>query len=117
MPKLKVAEPAGIVGFYLWGNIPEPWTLYKGIKCLPKGSFIKVKDGEIIEQKEWHKLRDSWLFEEERNSNLQDTINKSVILVMNCNILDVYYEKIVGWCLVYPSRHLLPFCFNFNLYF
>ena len=78
MPKLKVAEPAGIVGFYLWGNIPEPWTLYKGIKCLPKGSFIKVKDGEIIEQKEWHKLRDSWLFEEERNNNLQDTINKSV---------------------------------------
>ena len=45
---------------------------------MPKGSFIKVKDGEIIEQKEWHKLRESWLFEVERNNNLQDTINKSV---------------------------------------
>ena len=22
-------EPAGLAGFYLWGNIPEPWTLYR----------------------------------------------------------------------------------------
>tara|TARA_Y100000768_G_C23962261_1_gene676001 strand:+ start:208 stop:2016 length:1809 start_codon:yes stop_codon:yes gene_type:complete len=78
MPELKVAEPAGIVGFYLWGNIPEPWTLYKGVKCLPKGSFMKVKDGEIIEQKEWHKLRDNWLFEIEKNGNPQSIISESV---------------------------------------
>ena len=51
MPELKVAEPAGVVGFYLWGHIPEPWTLYKGIKCLPKGSYLKVKNGEIVERK------------------------------------------------------------------
>ena len=23
-------EPAGLAGFYLWGSVPEPWTLYRG---------------------------------------------------------------------------------------
>ena len=45
---------------------------------MPKGSFLKIKDGEIIEQKEWYKLRDNWLFEIEKNNNPQDTITQSV---------------------------------------
>jgi asparagine synthase (glutamine-hydrolysing) len=30
-------EPAGIVGFHLWGSVPEPFTLYQGIRSLPAG--------------------------------------------------------------------------------
>jgi len=30
-------EPAGIVGFYLWGSVPEPFTLYREIRSLPAG--------------------------------------------------------------------------------
>ncbi len=30
-------EPAGIVGFHLWGSIPEPFTLYREIRSLPAG--------------------------------------------------------------------------------
>lgn len=35
-------EPAGHVGFFLWGNIPEPYTLYKGIRSLPPGTSLWV---------------------------------------------------------------------------
>jgi asparagine synthase (glutamine-hydrolysing) len=35
---------AGIVGFYLWGAVPEPLTLYEGIHQLPAGSFAFVSD-------------------------------------------------------------------------
>jgi asparagine synthase (glutamine-hydrolysing) len=35
-------EPAGHVGFFLWGYVPEPYTLYKGIRALPAGSFMWV---------------------------------------------------------------------------
>lgn len=35
-------EPAGAVGFLIWGAVPEPFTLYRGIKCLPAGSFAIV---------------------------------------------------------------------------
>jgi asparagine synthase (glutamine-hydrolysing) len=30
-------EPAGVVGFHLWGSVPEPFTLYQEIRALPAG--------------------------------------------------------------------------------
>ncbi len=30
-------EPAGVVGFHLFGHVPEPFTLYRGIRALPAG--------------------------------------------------------------------------------
>lgn len=35
-------EPAGYVGFFLWGSVPEPYTLYQGIRALPAGSALWV---------------------------------------------------------------------------
>lgn len=35
-------EPAGHVGYFLWGHVPEPYTLYKGIRSLPAGSYICI---------------------------------------------------------------------------
>ncbi|HTY65908.1 MAG TPA: asparagine synthase (glutamine-hydrolyzing) [Alphaproteobacteria bacterium] len=32
------ADPAGHCGFFLWGNIPDPYTLYRGIRALPAGT-------------------------------------------------------------------------------
>jgi asparagine synthase (glutamine-hydrolysing) len=37
-------EPAGHAGFYLWGSVPEPWTLFKGIRSLPAGSFMVIDE-------------------------------------------------------------------------
>ena len=31
-------DPAGHCGFFLWGNIPDPYTLYRGIRALPAGT-------------------------------------------------------------------------------
>ena len=33
-------EPAGAVGFMLWGFVPEPHTLYRNIRALPAGSYL-----------------------------------------------------------------------------
>ncbi len=33
-------DPAGHVGFLLWGHVPEPYTLYKSIRQLPAGHSI-----------------------------------------------------------------------------
>ena len=30
-------EPAGIVGFHLFGSVPEPFTLYREVCALPAG--------------------------------------------------------------------------------
>lgn len=38
-------EPAGLVGFYLWGSLPEPFTLYQEIRAVPPGHYVRV--GEL----------------------------------------------------------------------
>jgi len=37
-------EPAGHVGFYLWGCVPEPYTLYRNIYALPAGHTLWVDE-------------------------------------------------------------------------
>lgn len=37
-------EPAGHAGFFLWGSVPAPWTLYRGIRNLTAGHFIWVTE-------------------------------------------------------------------------
>ncbi len=39
-------EPAGLVGFLLWGSVPEPWTLHRGLFALPAGHFLRIETGE-----------------------------------------------------------------------
>jgi asparagine synthase (glutamine-hydrolysing) len=38
-------DPAGLVGFLLWGHVPEPFTLYRGISELPAGGGLIVEQG------------------------------------------------------------------------
>ena len=33
-------DPAGQVGFYLWGHLPEPYTLYRSIRSLEAGTSL-----------------------------------------------------------------------------
>ncbi len=35
-------EPAGHAGFFLWGSVPAPYTLYRGIRALPAGHYLWV---------------------------------------------------------------------------
>ena len=35
-------EPAGLVGFYLLGSVPEPYTLYQEVRSVPAGSTVWV---------------------------------------------------------------------------
>jgi asparagine synthase (glutamine-hydrolysing) len=43
-------DPAGVAGFLLRGSVPEPFTLFEGIRSLPAGSSILVTEngpGEV----------------------------------------------------------------------
>ncbi len=33
-------QPAGHAGFFLWGFVPEPYTLFQGVRALPAGSIL-----------------------------------------------------------------------------
>jgi asparagine synthase (glutamine-hydrolysing) len=51
-------EPAGYVGFYLWGQVPEPYTLYKGIRSLPAGTSLWIDAAGHQETTRFFKLTD-----------------------------------------------------------
>ena len=36
-------QPAGHVGFLLWGYVPEPHTLYRGVKSLSAGTIMLIE--------------------------------------------------------------------------
>ncbi|MCW3835413.1 asparagine synthase (glutamine-hydrolyzing) [Sphingomonas canadensis] len=35
-------EPAALTGFYLWGSVPEPWTILADVFALPAGSSMAI---------------------------------------------------------------------------
>jgi asparagine synthase (glutamine-hydrolysing) len=51
-PKVgRTPEPAGHVGFLVWGHVPEPYTLYREIRSLPAGSMLVLqRNGERQER-------------------------------------------------------------------
>jgi asparagine synthase (glutamine-hydrolysing) len=61
-------ETAGIAGFYLWGNVPEPWTFFRGVLALPPGSFIVYRDGLRPTPQGWNDVSVAWNQEQIRCS-------------------------------------------------
>ena len=47
-------EPAGIVGFHVWGHVPEPFSLYREIRALPAGHTMIVDElGPRVPRSYW----------------------------------------------------------------
>ena len=40
-------DPAGLTGFFLWGSIPEPYTLYRAIQSLPAGHTLTITESGV----------------------------------------------------------------------
>src|SRR5215831_16254094 len=51
-------EPAGHVGIFLWGHVPEPYTLYRGIRALPSGTTMWIDTQGHKEAKQFFSLTD-----------------------------------------------------------
>lgn len=46
-------EPAGHVGFFLWGHVPEPYSIYRGVRSLPAGSYMWVDQADSASSKNY----------------------------------------------------------------
>ena len=74
-------EEAGVAGFYLWGSVPEPWTLYRGIFALPAGNWMRVRAGRAGTPVCWSDIRENWRQQGTRHSaaELQETVRQAVV--------------------------------------
>lgn len=53
-------DPAGIVGFYLWGSVPEPFTIRRDIKSLPAGNTLRIRAGEQRQPVQYHSIAETF---------------------------------------------------------
>jgi asparagine synthase (glutamine-hydrolysing) len=51
---------AGLGGFYLWGSVPEPWSIYRRIQALPAGHYLEVRGGAARSPRSWYDIRRHW---------------------------------------------------------
>lgn len=47
-------EPAGLVGFYMFGSVPEPFTTLAGVRSLPAGSTLLVDRRGATGPRQYH---------------------------------------------------------------
>src|SRR5579875_160627 len=80
-------EPAGHVGFFVWGSVPEPYTLYRGIRSLPAGCWMAATTEGISEPRPFTSLSEEFTrfdaadmpqSEEECLARLHDALEESV---------------------------------------
>jgi asparagine synthase (glutamine-hydrolysing) len=49
-------DPAGQVGFLLWGSVPDPFTTYRSIRSLPAGCSLVVDQAGSREPRRYHSI-------------------------------------------------------------
>lgn len=58
----RTQDPAGVVGFFLFGSVPEPYTFYQHIRAVPAGSTMWVTEEGISSTKRYFSV--SRIFQE-----------------------------------------------------
>lgn len=53
-------DPAGHVGFFLWGFVPDPFTLHESIRALPAGHTLEIRDGRVGEPQRFFNLAEEF---------------------------------------------------------
>ena len=80
--------PAGEVGFYLFGSVPEPYTLYSDIKQLEAGTVITISENGICK-----KLSD--LTAEEVETNSLNFDNTAVLSTRTARVRECLRESVM----------------------
>jgi asparagine synthase (glutamine-hydrolysing) len=82
-------EPAGLAGFYLWGSVPEPWTLFRDVFALPAGHWLRARSGESDVPVCWHDIRAHWQGEGQRQSaqELRERMRQAVTDSVRAHLL------------------------------
>ncbi len=53
-------DPAGAVGFLLFGSVPEPFTMYRAIRAVPAGAVVRVDRAGAGPARRYHAIAQVW---------------------------------------------------------
>jgi asparagine synthase (glutamine-hydrolysing) len=91
----KESDPAGWVGFYLFGSVPEPFTTYREVRALPAGSLIRVDQGGLRALVQYHSIARIFSEAQERPLSTATTKDETKALVREA-LLDSVRHHLVA---------------------
>ena len=60
-PKVsKTSDPAGVAGFYLFGSVPEPYTVFREIRCVEAGHYQWITAAGTESPVHYSSIADAW---------------------------------------------------------
>jgi asparagine synthase (glutamine-hydrolysing) len=65
-------EPAGWVGFFLLGSVPDPFTTYRQIRAVPAGSFMWIDETGPQEPRRYFSVSEVYLHAEQHSKLKHD---------------------------------------------
>ncbi len=86
-------DAAGYVGFHLWGNVPEPYTMYAQIRSLPAGHFLWVDHKCSRRPERFFELASVFRWEEQ---NPQRIGSKETIAYIRASLRDSVRHHLVA---------------------
>jgi asparagine synthase (glutamine-hydrolysing) len=52
----RAADPAGVAGFFLFGSVPEPFTIFECVRALPAGTVVTIDKNGSYEPRRYHSI-------------------------------------------------------------
>jgi asparagine synthase (glutamine-hydrolysing) len=78
----RLPEPAGLAGFYLFGSVPEPYTLYQEIRSVPAGAYQWVDATGPHAPVHYFSIAETWAAGEQTRpvdpADLQERVREAV---------------------------------------
>lgn len=78
----RLPEPAGLTGFYLFGSVPEPYTLYQEIRSVPAGSYQWIDATGPTQPVQYFSIAQAWAAGEQTRpldpAELQERVREAV---------------------------------------
>lgn len=69
-------DPAGVVGFLLWGAVPEPFTIRSGVRPVPPGHVVSAGSRGVSEPEPFAPL--TCFREEAASTTIEEALERSV---------------------------------------
>src|SRR5207249_635539 len=75
----RTPDPAGWVGFHLFGTVPEPYTTYEAIRAVPAGATLWVDDHGPSAPKRYFSIATVYQDAEQQPLRLDEEISKQYV--------------------------------------
>ena len=89
------SDPAGWVGFYLFGSVPEPFTTYREVRALPAGSFVRIDQRGLRAPIQYYSIAKTYSEARERPPSAVTTKEETKALVRKA-LLDSVRHHLVA---------------------